>query len=109
MHGSDFDWPELVPRAHLNIGIGHTVRFLKRDPFGDELTFSYACENAGTCGFIHTQLDEPTEQSRVMKNFGSSSLRHRAAVPGFKAGLRLFWRLPCDEQACKFRRRDSSY
>jgi hypothetical protein len=38
MPGSDFDRPGLVPRANLNIGIGHTFGFLKKDPIGDELT-----------------------------------------------------------------------
>ena len=39
MIGSDFDRPGLVPRSNYNIGIGHTFGFLKKDPFGDELTF----------------------------------------------------------------------
>src|ERR1700680_2600114 len=55
MFGSDFDRPGLIPMANLNIGIGHSVGFLKRDPLGDELTVSYTYENAGTHGFIHTQ------------------------------------------------------
>ena len=41
MLGSDFDRPGLLPRANYNIGIGHTFGFLKKDPFGDELTFGY--------------------------------------------------------------------
>src|ERR1022692_1621037 len=52
MPGSDFDRPGLVPRANLNIGIGHTFGFLKKDPLGDELTFAYTYENAGTHGFF---------------------------------------------------------
>src|ERR1039458_5415589 len=50
MPGSDFDRPGLVPRANLNIGIGHTFGFLKKDPIGDELTFTYTYENAGSDG-----------------------------------------------------------
>ncbi|HTW62210.1 MAG TPA: hypothetical protein VMD55_10425 [Terracidiphilus sp.] len=69
MGGSDFDRPGLVPRANYNIGIGHTYAFLKQDPIGDELTFGYTYENAGTHGFLHTSYGEHTEQLGVMKNF----------------------------------------
>ena len=69
MPGSDFDRPGLVPRANLNIGIGHTFGFLKKDPIGDELTFAYTYENAGTHGFLHTRYGEHSEQVGVMKNF----------------------------------------
>jgi hypothetical protein len=69
MIGSDFDRPGLVPRANYNIGIGHTFGFLKKDPFGDELTFAYTYENAGTHGFLHTSFGEHTEQLGIMKNF----------------------------------------
>ena len=41
MPGSDFDRPGLVPRANLNIGIGHTFKFLHKAPIGDELTFGF--------------------------------------------------------------------
>jgi len=70
MLGSDFDRPGLLPRANLNLGIGHTFGFLKKDPIGDELTLGYTYENAGTHGFFHTQYGEHTEQAGVMKNFG---------------------------------------
>jgi hypothetical protein len=69
MAGSDFDRPGMLPRANYNIGIGHTFGFLKRDPIGDELTFAYTYENAGTHGFLHTQYGEHSEQVGVMKNF----------------------------------------
>src|SRR5579863_1092066 len=69
MLGSDFDRPGLLPKANYNIGIGHTFGFLKKDPIGDELTFAYTYENAGTHGFLHTQYGEHTEQAGVMKNF----------------------------------------
>jgi hypothetical protein len=69
MIGSDFDRPGLVPRANYNIGIGHTVGFLKKDPVGDELIFGYAYENAGTHSFLHTNFGEHTESIGVMKNF----------------------------------------
>jgi len=68
--GSDFDRPGILPRANYNIGIGHTFGFLKKDPLGDELTFSYTYENAGTHGFFYTGYGEHTEQLGVMKNFG---------------------------------------
>src|SRR5580658_6866565 len=69
MFGSDFDRPGLIPRANYNIGIGHTFGFLKKDPIGDELTFGYTYENAGTHGFLHTTFGEHTESAGVMKNF----------------------------------------
>jgi hypothetical protein len=69
MLGSDFDRPGALPRANMNIGIGHTFGFLKKDPIGDELTFAYTYENAGTHGFFHTQYGEHSEQAGVMKNF----------------------------------------
>lgn len=69
MFGSDFDRPGLVPRANDNIGIGHTFSFLKKDPFGDELTFAYTYENSGTHCFLHTVFGEHTESIGAMKNF----------------------------------------
>src|ERR1035437_9356892 len=69
MSGSDFDRPGLLPRANYSIGIGHMFDFLKKDPFGDELTFSYMYENSGTHGFLHTAFGEHTESIGVMKNF----------------------------------------
>jgi hypothetical protein len=69
MFGSDIDRPGLLPRANYNIGIGHTFGILKKDPFGDELTFGYTYENAGTHGFLHTSFGEHTESAGIMKNF----------------------------------------
>jgi hypothetical protein len=80
MIGSDFDRPGLVPRANYNIGIGHTFGFLKKDPIGDELTFGYTYENAGTHGFFDTALGEHTESAGVMKNF---SLPRTKTVTGY--------------------------
>jgi hypothetical protein len=69
MFGSDVDRPGLYLRANYNIGIGHTFGFLKKDPIGDELTFGYTYENAGTHGFLHSRFGEHTESAGVMKNF----------------------------------------
>ena len=80
MVGSDIDRPGLLPRANYNLGIGHTFAFLKRDPLGDELTFGYTYENAGTHGFLHTALGEHTESLGLMKNFG---LPRTKAVTGY--------------------------
>ena len=68
MPGSDFDRPGLHPKANLNIGIGHTFSFLKKDPIGDELTFAYTYEDAGS-GFWHSEYGEHTESLGIMKNF----------------------------------------
>jgi hypothetical protein len=90
MPGSDFDRPGLVPRANLNIGIGHTFGFLKKDPIGDELTFGYTYENAGSHGFFHTNFGSHTEALGVMKNF---SLPKTKVVTGYtwvQAGLTSF-------------------
>jgi hypothetical protein len=67
--GSDFDRPGLLARANYGIGIGHTLGFLKKDPIGDELTFAYTYEDAGTHGFLHTNFGEHTESVGLMKNF----------------------------------------
>lgn len=69
MVGPDFDRPGLLPRANDNIGIGHTFAFLKKDLVGDELTFGYTYENAGSHGFLHTANGEHTESLGIMKNF----------------------------------------
>jgi hypothetical protein len=80
MFGSDFDRPGLLPRANYNIGIGHTLGFLKKDPIGDELTFGYTYENAGSHGFLRTSYGEHTESAGVMKNF---SLPKTKIVTGY--------------------------
>ena len=70
MFGSDFVRPGLAPKANYNIGLGHTFGLLKKDPIGDELTFSYTYENGGSHGFLHTTYGSHTEALGVMKNFG---------------------------------------
>jgi hypothetical protein len=69
MPGSDFDRPGLTAKANYNIGIGHTFAFLKKDPIGDEVTFGYTYEDAGS-GFWHSQFGSDTESLGIMKNFG---------------------------------------
>lgn len=80
MFGSDLMRPGLLPRANYNIGLGHTFGFLKKDPFGDELTFAYTYENAGSHGFLHTDFGSHTEALGLMKNFG---LPHIKRVTGY--------------------------
>jgi hypothetical protein len=87
MIGSDFDRPGLVPRANYNIGIGHTVGFLKKDPVGDELTFGYTYENAGTHGFLHTNFGEHTESIGVMKNFSIPKSKFWTGYTWIQTGL----------------------
>ncbi len=87
MPGSDFDRPGLVPRANLNIGIGHTFGFLKKDPLGDELTFAYTYENAGTHGFFHTRFGSHTEALGVMKNFSLPKTKMLTGYTWVQAGL----------------------
>ncbi len=80
MFGSDFDRPGLLPRANYDVGIGHMFGFLKKDPFGDELTFAYMYENSGTHGFLHAAFGEHTESIGLMKNF---PLRATKRVTGY--------------------------
>ena len=87
MLGSDFDRPGLVPRANYNIGIGHTFGFLKNDWFGDELTFGYTYENAGTHGFLHTMFGEHTESAGLMKNFPLPATKRVTGYTWLQTGL----------------------
>ena len=87
MGGSDFDRPGLVPRANYNLGIGHTFGFLHKDPFGDELTFGYTYENAGTHGFLHTNLGEHTESLGIMKNFALPKTKVLTGYTWIQSGI----------------------
>ena len=87
MVGSDFDRPGLVPRANYNIGIGHTFGFLHKDPFGDELTFGYTYENAGTHGFLHTSFGEHTESLGIMKNFSLPKTKFWTGYTWIQSGV----------------------
>jgi hypothetical protein len=90
MPGSDFDRPGLVTRANLNIGIGHTFGFMKKDPIGDELTVTYTYENAGSHGFFHTSFGSHTEALGVMKNFGLPKTKVVSGYTWIQAGLTSF-------------------
>jgi hypothetical protein len=68
MLGSDLDRPGWVPAANCNVGIGHTFGFLKKDPFGDEVTLAYTYESGGP-NFWHSTIDSDTESLGIMKNF----------------------------------------
>jgi len=86
MLGSDFVRPGLLPKANYNIGIGHTFGFLKKDPFGDELTFSYTYEDAGGA-FWHSQYGSDTESFGVMKNFGLPKTKRVSGYTWIQAGI----------------------
>jgi hypothetical protein len=87
MAGSDFDRPGLLPRANLNLGIGHTFAILKKDPIGDELTVAYTYENAGSHGFFHTSFGEHTEQLGIMKNFNLPKTTRVSGYTWIQTGL----------------------
>jgi len=87
MFGSDLDRPGLEPRANYNIGLGHTFGFLKKDPIGDELTFSYTYENAGPQGFLHSQYGADTEALGIMKNFGLPRTKRLTGYTWIQGGL----------------------
>lgn len=69
MGGSDLVRPGLLPRMNLNFGFGHSFNFLNKDPFGNELTFSYTYEDGGNHGFFHSNHGADTENIGIMKNF----------------------------------------
>src|ERR1700730_4936933 len=87
MLGSDFDRPGWVTKANYNIGIGHTFGFLKKDPFGDELTFAYTYENAASRGFLHTAFGEHTESVGLMKNFPLPATKRVTGYTWLQTGL----------------------
>jgi hypothetical protein len=87
MLGSDFDRPGLLPRANYNIGIGHNFGFLKKDPFGDELTFGYTYENSGTYGFWYSGFGEHTESAGVMKNFNLPKTKVLTGYTWIQSGI----------------------
>lgn len=87
MPGSDFDRSGLSAKANYNIGIGHTFAFLKKDPIGDEVTFGYTYEDAGS-GFWYSQFGADTESLGIMKNFGLPKIKWGLlAIPGFSSAL----------------------
>jgi hypothetical protein len=90
MAGSDFDRPGLVPRANESLGFGHMFRFLKKDLFGDELTFSYMYENSGSHGFWHTNFGEHTESVGLMKNFPLPKMKHVTGYTWVQTGITSF-------------------
>lgn len=69
MFGSDVTRPGHDAKANYNIGVGHTFKFLSKNPFGDEITASYTYENGGA-GFLHSNFGAHTETIGLMKNFG---------------------------------------
>ena len=75
MPGSDLDRPGLLPRANLNIGIGHTFGFLKKDPIGDD-------------------FGSHTEALGIMKNFGLPSTKVASGYTWVQAGLTSFTGTP---------------
>jgi hypothetical protein len=87
MFGSDLIRPSLALKANYNIGLGHTFGFLKEDPIGDEITFSYTYENGGSHGFLHTDYGSHTEALGLMKNFGLPKTKRVSAYTWIQAGM----------------------
>lgn len=87
MFGSDFVRPGLEPKANYNIGLGHTFKFLKKDPIGDEITFGYTYENGGSHGFLHTDFGSHTEALGLMKNFGIPGTKRVTGYTWIQGGL----------------------
>jgi hypothetical protein len=79
----------LLPKANYNIGIGHTFGFLKRDPFGDEITVAYTYEDCGS-GFWHSKFGSDTESLGLMKNFGLPKTRRVSAFTWIQGGVTSF-------------------
>jgi hypothetical protein len=87
MFGSDFVRPGLAPKANYNVGLGHTFTFLKKDPIGDEITFAYTYENAGSHGFFHTDFGSHTEAIGLMKNFGIPGIKRVTGYTWIQGGI----------------------
>jgi hypothetical protein len=87
MFGSDLVRPGLLPKANYNIGLGHTFKFLKKDPIGDEITFAYTYENAGSHGFLHTDFGSHTEALGLMKNFGIPGTKRVTGYTWIQGGI----------------------
>jgi hypothetical protein len=87
MFGSDLVRPGLEPKANYNIGMGHTFAFLNKDPIGDEITFAYTYENAGSHGFLHTDFGSHTEAMGLMKNFGIPRTKRITAYTWIQGGI----------------------
>jgi hypothetical protein len=87
MFGSDLVRPGLLPKANYNIGLGHTFKFLKKNPIGDELTFGYTYENAGSHGFLHTDFGSHTEALGIMKNFGIPGTKRVTGYTWIQGGI----------------------
>ena len=87
MFGSDLVRPGLLPKANYNIGLGHTFKFLKKDPIGDEITFGYTYENAGSHGFLHTDFGSHTEALGIMKNFGIPGTKRVSGYTWIQGGI----------------------
>jgi hypothetical protein len=87
MFGSDLVRPDLSPKANYNIGAGHTCKFLKKNPIGDELTFAYTYENGGSHGFLHTDYGSHTEALGIMKNFAIPKTKRLSAYTWVQGGI----------------------
>jgi len=87
MFGSDVIPSSLALKANYNIGLGHTFGFLKKDPIGDEITFSYTYENGGSHGFLHTDYGSHTEAFGLMKNFGLPKIKRVSAYTWIQGGM----------------------
>ena len=86
MFGSDFVRPGLEPKANYNIGLGHTFAFLKKDPFGDELTFGYTYENGGSHGFCTRRSDRTPKPWGLWLNFALP--KDQTSLTGYTCGFR---------------------
>ncbi len=87
MFGSDVVRPSLAPKANYNIGLGHTFKFLNKDPIGDEITFAYTYENGGSHGFLHTDFGSHTEALGLMKNFGIPRTKRVTGYTWIQGGI----------------------
>jgi hypothetical protein len=87
MFGSDLVRPGLLPKANYNIGLGHTFKFLKKNPIGDEITFGYTYENAGSHGFLHTDFGSHTEALGIMKNFPIPGTKRVSGYTWIQGGI----------------------
>jgi hypothetical protein len=59
---------------------------LKKDPFGDELTFAYTYENGGP-GFWHSSFGSHTETLGIMRNFRLPATKRVTGYRSIQLGI----------------------
>ncbi len=81
--------PDGSPRRTTISASAIAFGFLKKDPFGDELTAAYTFENAGS-GFWSSKFGSDTESIGLMKNFGLPKTKRVSGYTWIQIGVTSF-------------------